>query len=378
METPSSKNTPATEHDVPHAGSEFVPEDVREKPVTHFDNTPLQTAVAQGFIGSTPESPANFYDKPLGNRTEEDDRIDSPATVVPDGYEPKTELKVEQVQPQPKVKRIHKILAWAAGLALVGGGTAAVVHFTQAPNDEPVAEAPANPGEDPVDNENTGNEGGEDTPEAPVAPVAGENDPVITPENEQAILESLRLTADMTPQQLGEKYSSTLERWGMAGAVPATFDAWVEAGAPDSEVFAAEIAKNNVHIYATALFGEDYAQINDEKIKRFIGVAETRNAALLSSYLLTTGNEEYPNTNTKNIEPLQADYDLISVTDESQPDAGISLVVRIESLYNDENTMFAGTIEGDGHISDTYITLTPSSETPDVLTVSALDINDLN
>lgn len=154
-------------------------------------------------------------------------------------------------------------------------------------------EAPANPGM-------------EEEPTSPEVEQGGNNqtvehDPIITPENDDAILESLRIKADATPEQAAEKINEILTRWGMAGATPElieiNYDNTVNASGPRLEELAQQIAAQNAIIYAEALFGPNWNE-QSEAVAAYTQV----NADNLVRYMRTFGSDERPNTNTKNLE----------------------------------------------------------------------------
>ena len=211
--------------------------------------------------------------------------------------------------------------------------------------------------------------------EAPIEPI-NDNDPAITPENETAILESLRFTPDLDGQAVGEKFSSTLNRWGSAGATSETFYAWLEAGTPDVETYAGEIAKNNTHVYATALFGEDYA--SNPYVSVYVEGVEKSNAATIFGLILTYGDKNMPNSNSVNKEPLLVEVTALSVTVESESEEKLIVVVQQKVEVNDENTMYAGKLPSDGHLSFTYIGLIKDPNIEGNRIISTLDINDIN
>lgn len=307
-----------------------------EEPFREFDKTPLTQAIKEGSF------------------------------IVP---------VVEQTSkpPEQKSKKGLYIGAAAAAVAIAAGAVFSVNAMNQPPKSEPVATAPAEPNPDTSEPDASNN------PEAPVEqPVQGENDPVITAENEQEILQSLRFTSTMNPQEAGEKYSSIISRWDMGGATSKTFYDWLNAGLPDEEIYAAEIAKKNTPVYATALFGEDYAFSTNPNIINAISSLEASNKASLIGYLRTYGDKETPNSNTENIEPLQGEYKNTGVQDASQTEGELELIISQESVINDEKTMYAGQLPFDGHTSDTYITLVPNPKAPDSLIVTSLDIVDTN
>jgi hypothetical protein len=367
MESPFDKSS-NTKPETPHAGSESMPEEVREVPYVHYEKTPLSEVAGSGKLidpdnpASTPDSAADLLDQPLGGLDGTHDRIDTGSVST---Y-PLMEVAPETKEVGGKSRKRLFLGLGAAGLAGLAGITIVASSIfgspsndNEAPKPEPVATAPAEPNPD--------------NSEVPV-PSAGENDLAITPENEAEILRSLLFSPEMTEQEKGEKYSSNLTRWANAGATSATWYAWLDAGLPDTETYATEIAKNNTHVYATAMFGEDYESITDPKIVNFIKNAEEGNIGLLTGYLMSYGDEENPNSNTANIEPLKTEFKPLSVTTE---DDG-TIVVRQETVTNDENTMFAGEITGDGRISDTYITLVANPNDEGSVVISALDISNVN
>ena len=210
----------------------------------------------------------------------------------------------------------------------------------------------------------------------PITPPEGllnVNDPAITSENEAAILESLRFTSDLSPQAVGEKYSENLTRWNMAGATPETFYAWLDAGLPDENAYAAEIAKINAPTYATALFGEEYA--SNTYIGEFVSSGEKANAASIIGFLLTYGDKNMPNSNSLNKEALHGEFKPLSITLISESEEKIVIAVKQQAVINDENTMYAGKLPYDGKISDTYLSFIANPNAEGSIKISTLDIN---
>lgn len=199
------------------------------------------------------------------------------------------------------------------------------------------------------------------------------NDPPVTAENELAILESLRFSGDMDAQALGEKYASNISRWEMAGCTPETFYTWLDAGLPDETAFAEDIAKSNTRTYATALFGEDYA--SNPTVTGFIASVEGSNRGTMVGFLRTYGDEEMPNSNSKNKEPLQVEYKPLEVSVYSQSDVAVDIIVKLQVDINDESNMYAGKLESDGWTSNTYLSLIRDPNSESNFIVSVLDIN---
>lgn len=252
----------------------------------------------------------------------------------------------------------------AAGAILFGAAT-----LSACASDKEVVAEPPSTSQEVVVPDTTETE----TPvEKPVISI-NDNDPMITSENEAAILESLRFTSDLSPQAVGEKYSEIITRWSMAGATSETFYKWFNAGLPDAAEFASAIAKDNANTYATALFGEDYAS-NSYAIN-FVKGAEEGNAGSIIGFLRTYGDKDMPNSNPLNKEPLQVEYKTLDVTVVSESDVKLVLAVKQQSDINDENTMFAGKLPYDGNISDTYLSFIANPNAEGSIKISTLDIN---
>ncbi|TFD88392.1 hypothetical protein [Cryobacterium serini] len=213
-------------------------------------------------------------------------------------------------------------------------------------------------------------------PITPTEHISNGNDPAITPENEIATLESLRFTPDLDGQAVGEKYTSNISRWGSAGATSETFYAWVEAGLPDMDIYAAEIAKNNVHVYATGLFGQDYE--SNPYVMDYISGVEKSNAAAIIGFTQTYSDENRQNSNSLNKEPLQSEIKTLSVSVESESEEKLIIVVQQRVEINDENTMYAGRLPNGNHMSNTYLGLIKDPNIEGNRIISTLDINDIN
>ena len=331
---PNNKSTDTEK--LPHSGN--LPEGLKENPVNNFDKTSLEQAYALtdtsgNFVITTPESAKEL---------------------------------IETAPKKSKKGLFIGLGATAAGLIVAGGAFFGISAANEAPKSEPVAEAPADPAE-PVPSTET------ETPiEAPVVST-NENDPTITAENEAATLESLRFTSNLSPQELGEKYSENLTRWNMAGATPETFYAWLDAGLPDTNAYAAEIAKINAPTYATALFGEEY--VSNTYIGEFVSSAEKANAASIIGFLGTYGDKNMPNSNSLNKEALHGEYKPLSITLISESEEKIVIAVKQQVDINDENTMYAGKLPYDGKISDTYLSYIVNPGAEGSLKISTLDIN---
>lgn len=334
---PNNKSTDTEK--LPHSGN--LPEGLKENPFNNFDNTSLEQAYALtdtsgNFVITTPES------------------------------------AIELIETAPKKSKKGLFIglgATAAGLIVAGGAFFGISAANETPKSEPIAEAPADPAE-PVPSTET-----ENPIETPVVST-NENDPLITAENEAAILESLRFTSDLDGQAVGEKYTSNISRWGSAGATSETFYAWVEAGLPDMDIYAAEIAKNNVHVYATGLFGQDYE--SNPYVMDYISGVEKSNAAAIIGFTQTYSDEKRQNSNSLNKEPLQSEIKTLSVSVESESEEKLIIVVQQRVEINDENTMYAGRLPNDNHMSNTYLGLIKDPNIEGNRIISTLDISDIN
>lgn len=205
-----------------------------------------------------------------------------------------------------------------------------------------------------------------------------ENDAAITEANAEQRIAEMQFTADMTPDQISERYNEITDGWAFAGATPETWYAWYEAGAPDAETFAAEIAKKNTPAYATALFGANYASGTDQPILDHIKGMETTNAREITYFLRTYGDKDFPNTNTKNLEAWHYESTVLETEVASQSDEELSLIIEKETNSNSDKNMYFDNVSWNGKLTDTYITLRASDENPDVKVVTGLAIKPLN
>ncbi len=229
---------------------------------------------------------------------------------------------------------------------------------TDAPTDSPETEAPA----EVVEN----NMGG------------FENDPAITEANTEQRLEELRFTAEMTPDQLAESYNDLMDGWSFAGATQETWYAWYEAGVPNEEKFAAEIAKKNTPVYAAALFGNDYASTTNQVILDTIARMEETNAREIMMFIRTYGDKTYPNQNTKNTEAWHYESEVLGVEVAGQSEEEVSIIVNKETQSNSQKNMYFDNVSWDGRLTDTALTFRSSSDNPNVKVVTSIDIKQLN
>lgn len=126
----------ATGEKQPHSGMESVPEDVREKPLQEFDNTPLERAFEEGKV-----DPANLPDH-LGEIEPHDD---DEKTIAEHAAK-----RAAEARSQHKSRRGLAALAGLVLTAGLGGGLFSLHHGgheQDQPSQDPAAAATPNPGE---------------------------------------------------------------------------------------------------------------------------------------------------------------------------------------------------------------------------------------
>lgn len=228
-----------------------------------------------------------------------------------------------------------------------------------APAEEPKA-APS-PSQSPVEQPSpVAEEGGNDTP--------------VTDENAAERLEELRLTAGMTPEQIGQRYTEVISRWTMAGATPALHKEIFE-GMLDDEALALDIAKENTTVYATALLGENYEATADSDLLFWVDKLEKINAQNIVNYTRSYSGPGYENPNTLNEETWHTEIEHLGVTVDSDNDSATEIVVRQKTHSNILKTMYrdSGSVT-DGSISDTRITIDRSGDVPAITRVKVTDV----
>lgn len=254
-------------------------------------------------------------------------------------------------------------------LTLVGCGANANAEPTAPPAPTTSVDETPQATETPVETE---------TPIETEAPTGSDvlNDPAITPETQAQRLSELQFSSEMTPEEMGEHYTEVLNSWIMAGATHDQWSAWLEAMNATEQEVAAEIAAGNRETYATALFGEDYANSESLKVLNFVDNLQGINESNVIRYLITNGDDQYPNPNPDNVEAWHIENINRGVTVEEQTDTTLTIVVRQEADANAAMTMFDDTDgDTDGHISDTHLEFDTSTGTPFITGISITDVN---
>ena len=197
--------------------------------------------------------------------------------------------------------------------------------------------------------------------------------PAVTPENQAQRLAELQFSSEMTPQEMGEHYTEVISSWAMAGASHDAFRDWLDSATNELDI-AAPIAEGNRSTYATALFGDDLTTVPDN-IGYFINNATEINQANIIRYLLSTGDEEYPNPNTENRETWHVQAVNQGVTVEEQTDTSLTIIVRQMTDNNANFTMFEGSdADGEGHVADTRLEFDMSTGTPIITGMMITDV----
>ena len=197
--------------------------------------------------------------------------------------------------------------------------------------------------------------------------------PAVTPENQAQRLAELQFSSEMTPQEMGEHYTEVISSWAMAGASHDAFRDWLDSATNELDI-ATPIAEGNRNTYATALFGENRENVPDN-IGFFINNATRINEANIIRYLLSTGDEEYPNPNTENRETWHVQAVNQGVTVEEQTDTSLTIIVRQMTDNNANFTMFEGSdADGEGHVADTRLEFDMSTGTPIITGMMITDV----
>ena len=197
--------------------------------------------------------------------------------------------------------------------------------------------------------------------------------PAVTPENRAQRLAELQFSSEMTPQEMGEHYTEVISSWAMAGASHDAFRDWLDSATNELDI-ATPIAEGNRNTYATALFGENRENVPDN-IGFFINNATRINEANIIRYLLSTGDEEYPNPNTENRETWHVQAVNQGVTVEEQTDTSLTIIVRQMTDNNANFTMFEGSdADSEGHVADTRLEFDMSTGTPIIAHMMITDV----
>lgn len=214
-----------------------------------------------------------------------------------------------------------------------------------------------------------------------------EHDPIVTPENEQEVIESLQIDSSLSPEEKADQVMDVISRWYMAGATPEAvqmeYENTINGDELQGEAFAASIAQQNQNAFATALYGEDW---ENTTVANVVYSMTESNAANIDRYLSTFGSDEHPNTNSKNKEAYTESYseniqltEWADANEQSHPSLW-PLVERAQKTFesddvlimnitanrsnNAENNMFgenATYAEANGQLLYTHVVLTPEN-----------------
>lgn len=217
------------------------------------------------------------------------------------------------------------------------------------------------------------------SPEGMVPPANAEyvNDPEITDENAAEILAELEFTEGMTPEEIGKKYTEIIDRWGMAGATPDTYYAWLnDTDGNSPEDIAHQIATRNAAVYATALFGENYEATANSTVLDFIKGGIVDNESYINYYMTTYSDEQFPNTNSKNKEVWSYSVENLNNTVKSDKDGILTLIVRQKAVNNASMTLYSESrlASLNGYIGETTLTIDMTQGKPRIIDWSIADI----
>ena len=236
---------------VPHSGN--LPEGLREEKVNDFDNTPLSQAVEENLI-TTPNTVADL------------------------------------VEAAPEKKSRRRLLIGSslglAGLLLAGGVAMGLNNNNDEPKGGPVAEAPANPGEEVPFGEE------------PANPV----DPEVTPEEPEAeapagfevaglpSLAELEINPGQSDEQVAQSLVKLSSDWSMAGANKEMYDLQY---APDNEYLSLEdyvtkITDATDPIYVQAIYGDN---ATNPLFADAIALQKEQHRQVLMAHFQTYGNQ---------------------------------------------------------------------------------------
>lgn len=168
-----------------------------------------------------------------------------------------------------------------------------------------------------------------------------EHDPVVTPENEADLLAELRIPENASAEQKIAKILEISSRWSMAGATPEIIyqvqQALIDANGETSEDIAREAALANRDVFAVALYGADWQE--HDYARDIVNNTVDLNAANLVRYVSTFGNEEFPNTNSKNREAYEESISSAALVDQADADTPVRTALAKE-IYNRASAAF--------------------------------------
>jgi len=286
----SSEENPNLRTKINHSGN--APIENREVPVNEFNNTSLQEAVDQKLI-TTPDTTEAVHE-----------------------WSPSQKLETNE----KKVSLKNKMIAAIAGFALLGGGVAVSIGASnnQSP---PVAEAPADPTENPT----------EETPITPEAPAIPEVDAPLT-------VESLQIDAELlsNPEALNTVFVNDLiTAWSNEGATPENAQAAIDSGDGLIE-YGSKIAAESDQVFIDALLVDDWE--SNPSLVRWVDGMRKAHGETLALYFATS----FPDITPENIEPYR--NGAVSILFESSKlnaDGSIE-IIGIDSTYNNQDKNIVG------------------------------------
>lgn len=181
---------------------------------------------------------------------------------------------------------------------------------------------------------------------APVESIAPEHDtrpgaenlPAATPENEAEIIEQLRISADLSPEEVAQKIIENDDHWAMFGATPDTrFDRDYSISLED---YAKQVADGNTHAMAVAMFGDTYATDNNPRVDDYISGISALNYGNLVRYLSTYHDEDNPPSNLANVEVFDQGLEYISSEVVSETEDTLVLDITSRDFNNAAQTMY--------------------------------------
>lgn len=263
-----SIDSPRKTEQVPHSKN-FGP--APETPYKEFDKTPLEDAL---HLIQTPKHAGELLDSPNKKR----------------------------------LSRRNKVIATAASVAVAASAAVGVsIASNQTPNNEPVAEAPADQGQEVVDG-GTVNNGTETENIISGTNQTVEHDPIIdNPQEKEAAIESMRIKANGSPEEKANAIVNIFDRTNMSGATPELIATdmknALEGVSPQSDDLAYQVAANQADAGMQAYYGENLL-----KLPGVLDAQISNTSSNLIKYMTTFSSDEYPNTNALNEEAFTTSF----------------------------------------------------------------------
>ena len=264
-----------------HSGN--APDGMREVPINEFDNTSLQGAVDGGLVGTPDSIPAE------------------------NGYAPRTEL--ETGSEKKRFTKKQKIIAALSGVALlagIGGGIAASV----ANQNQPVAEAPADPSEAPAE------------PEAPSTPEV--------PPTAESIEIDGALISD--PEALVQEFIANAKtEWSNAGGTMQNAESAYDDDATSVAEYMFEVAAEYDEPYIDALLVDDWE--SNPRLVEYVERVKTIHKVTVALYAKTIHPELIP----EDIEPYKRTSTVKSIDSFiTNPDGSVTMLVSTHDFDNSD------------------------------------------